>query len=389
MDAKSPKHEKDRPSKAAFKQQRLATWQPVLSPMYVVGCFIAIAAAFIPIGAAVLIATGNIVEVEVPYSDPVCTWGSSPKMVETFPVNNNTYKVALGCTKTITFTVPRKIEKPVYMYYKLSNFYQNYRRYLNSKSDMQIRGESLPKGDIESLCGPRTTTGDTKDEYTQQKGVFVEYMYNPCGMQPWAMFNDSATLYSVNAAGVSTLICDTALFSKLNNSALPNTKMNCEKVGISWESDRDGKYKEPEAEPKIPAKKPDDIIDAVTYNGIKDSQDYYVRNGYYNGEAGHKIPNTMDEDLMVWMRTASLPTFRKLWRKINIDLDVGVYKLVISDRYDISAFSGQKYVLLTSPSWIGGKNEFLGVAYIAIGALCFVFGVAFFAKHKYEGGRAT
>ena len=37
----------------------------------------------------------------------------------------------------------------------------------------------------------------------------------------------------------------------------------------------------------------------------------------------------LNEDLIVWMRTAAFPNFRKLYRKINQTLEKGTYKLTI------------------------------------------------------------
>jgi hypothetical protein len=36
-----------------------------------------------------------------------------------------------------------------------------------------------------------------------------------------------------------------------------------------------------------------------------------------------------DEDFVVWMRTAGLPTFKKLHRIINTDLQPGTYRVSI------------------------------------------------------------
>lgn len=38
----------------------------------------------------------------------------------------------------INITVPERMEPPIYMYYKLTNFYQNHRRYVKSRSDVQL-----------------------------------------------------------------------------------------------------------------------------------------------------------------------------------------------------------------------------------------------------------
>ena len=52
------------------------------------------------------------------------------------------------------------------------------------------------------------------------------------------------------------------------------------------------------------------------------------------------------EHFIVWMRTAGLPTFRKLWGKIDGPLNPGQYQLVISNNYNTSKFEGKKSFVL-------------------------------------------
>lgn len=84
------------------------------------------------------------------------------------------------------------------------------------------------------------------------------------------------------------------------------------------------------------------------------------------------------EDLIVWMRTAALSTFRKLYGKIETDLEANdELLLVIENNYNTYSFNGKKTLVLSTATWIGGKNDFLGLAYIFIGGLSLFFAVCF------------
>ena len=48
--------------------------------------------------------------------------------------------------------------------------------------------------------------------------------------------------------------------------------------------------------------------------------------------------------------------------------------------YDVSAFSGEKWVVISTSSWLGGKNDFLGWAYVAVGGLSFLLALFFLIK---------
>lgn len=52
-----------------------------------------------------------------------------------------------------------------------------------------------------------------------------------------------------------------------------------------------------------------------------------------------------NEHLMVWMRTAALPSFRKLWGRLEADVPAGTrLSLQILNRYNTYRFGGRKKV---------------------------------------------
>jgi hypothetical protein len=84
----------------------------------------------------------------------------------------------------------------------------------------------------------------------------------------------------------------------------------------------------------------------------------------------------------VWMRPAALPIFRKLYGWIGEDLQENDNITVnLLNNYNTYTFDGTKKVVLSTTSFLGGKNSFLGIAYLSVGGLCFFLAMVFLLMH--------
>jgi hypothetical protein len=93
------------------------------------------------------------------------------------------------------------------------------------------------------------------------------------------------------------------------------------------------------------------------------------------------------------MRTAPLSSFRKLWGRIEEDISATTTYTVYFNNsnlsrvrsgkliaYDVRRFGGEKYLVLSTASYFGGKNEFLGILYLFTGCVSMVLALVFLSR---------
>uniref|UniRef100_A0A7R9U6E4 Cell cycle control protein 50A n=1 Tax=Pinguiococcus pyrenoidosus TaxID=172671 RepID=A0A7R9U6E4_9STRA len=360
-----------RPDDTDFKQQRLKAWQPILTPRWVIGTFLVVGIIFVPVGVVLKNLSDEVVEFKCQYDGEGAGNSSSCTIEPSCKISTEQLE-ALGDTAPdpcyITIDVDEKMEADVFVYYELHNFYQNHRRYVKSREDAQLRGEVFTSESDLQDCLPLVEKGDT--------------VLSPCGLIANSLFNDVITL--------------------------TNSDVEMREDDISWQSDRDAKFDQPDdfiserlrntsASDKAQAcieqlesDVPDSQVSSIGFT-VFEGEDwcFFYRNEdqiTYLYEIYPEVINPVEgvnnEHFIVWMRTAGLPQFRKLYGRIEEDIPKGTQlRFQIVPRFIVEEFDGKKFIVVSTTTWFGGRNPFLGIAYIVVGSICLFLSLVFFVKH--------
>ncbi|KAH3666996.1 hypothetical protein WICMUC_005343 [Wickerhamomyces mucosus] len=331
----------------AFRQQRLKSWQPILTPKSVLPLLFLTTIIFTPLGIALLFTTYQVQDLVIDYSQCLQLADTdfadipSKYVSKHFKSSSSKPQWRLVDSSSITddstsfcqiqFEVPNDIKAPLYLFYKLTNFYQNHREYVNSFDYNQLQGVAVKPEDLSSDCSPLKTNSEGK-------------AYYPCGLISNSLFND--TFYT----------------PELSNGT--DSQITFTNAEISWSVDR-SKYKKTKYDPSKIVPPP---------NWAKK---------YPDGYSSTNLPDISTwYEFQVWMRTAGLPEFMKLALKSeNGTLAKGTYYINIESNFPVSIFGGTKSIVLTTSNAVGGRNVSLGVAYLIVAGLSITFGIIFLIKY--------
>lgn len=368
----------------------MKAWQPILTPKTVLPLLFGVGIIFAPIGGLLLYASAKVQELSIDYSHcnataPACNaqgtnFDPIPTSAVSYSFRNEvsaddaptwcreTQYISYGGTTNVTtpvcrmqFHVPDVLSPPVLLYYRLTNFYQNHRRYVKSFDMQQLNGEYRSASDIDgSDCDPLQLGEDGKPYY-------------PCGLIANSLFND--TIFpplALNWPGESG-----------------NYTYDMKNTSIAWDSDKE-LYKTV-------------TTDVYPYGSVVPPMYWREKYPVYNETFPYPDLHT-DEAFQVWMRTAGLPTFSKLARRNDTRaMEIGRYQVDVYDcewmdiekkeeveckaltwhvaDFPVNSYDGTKSILLSTRTIMGGKNPFLGIAYVVVGGLCIVLGALFTATH--------
>ncbi|XP_053420593.1 cell cycle control protein 50C-like [Nycticebus coucang] len=319
------------PDNTALKQQELPAHRLHFSARTVLSIFFATGVFCFGMGIILIVSAKSAQEIEINYTK-ICA--DCAKMRE------NAFNFDKECTCSIPFRLIKNMKGDVYMYYKLYGFYQNLYRYVHSRSNIQMVGKNVK---AVQDCGPF--------KMTHNMTPIV-----PCGAIANSIFNDTIIL-------------------SYSPSSPIHIQVPLLKSGLTWWTDKYVKFQNPVSTNLAnyfkgtakPPNWPKPIYEL-------DEQDW-GNNGFLN------------DDFIVWMRTAAFPTFKKLYRRLNRTqqftegLPAGNYSFNITYNFPVTRFKGEKSVVLCTLTWNGGSSLFLGLAYTVTGAVTWLATFAMMAIH--------
>jgi hypothetical protein len=227
--------------------------------------FIITGVVFLVLG-GVLLHYSNIVQEQIiDYTLCTSNTGSNTCADQIDNTKNSSFSNS-NCQCTIYFYLSSTFQKPVYVYYGLKNFYQNHRRYVNSRDDNQLLGNIVTPSTYNTNCEPYGTENNKT------------IVYAPCGAIANSLFNDTFTL----------------TYNSVDNSS--STLVPITNDNIAWTSDTNVKF--------------------GNFNGwnqtLPPKNWLFLQNQSVASIGGYK-----NQDFIVWMRTAALPNFRKLKGRVD------------------------------------------------------------------------
>ncbi|CAK6441596.1 unnamed protein product [Pipistrellus nathusii] len=319
------------PDNTALKQQRLPAYRLQLSASKVLSGFFATGAFCLGMGIILLLSAKSIKEVEINYTN-ICA--SCAKLRE------NAINFDKECSCSIPFYLPEIMQGNVYMYYKLYGFHQNLYHYILSRSNTQLMGKNIK--DVEKCGSFQKTSNGTP--------------ICPCGAIANSMFNDTIILlYNLN----SSIYIKVPMLSR----------------GITWWTDKYIKFQNPKS------------IDLPSAFEGTAKPPYWRKPIYELDEDDPENSGFVNEDFIVWMRTAAFPTFKKLYRRLHRiqyfteGLPAGNYSFNIAYNFPVTRFQGEKSVVLSTLTWSGGSSLFLGLVYTVTGAVTWLASFSMMAIH--------
>eukprot|EP00927_Polykrikos_kofoidii_P061614 TRINITY_DN56448_c0_g1_i1.p1 TRINITY_DN56448_c0_g1~~TRINITY_DN56448_c0_g1_i1.p1 ORF type:complete len:373 (-),score=47.68 TRINITY_DN56448_c0_g1_i1:42-1160(-) len=299
------------------------------------------------------------------------------------------------------FDIDEEVKPPIYIYYQLTDFYQNHRNFVKSVDYAQLQTPDpvvFSKSELSS-CEPWISDDNDRIHY-------------PCGLAARSVFNDSfmiavklADSDTYNPLRIETsfeeMFTETSDFRNVDPERKANGRQQNQEALDMWLLKRFPpvscvQTNLSDTKPWVPATvalRADGNPDCSGYT-TADPRCHFERQGEpFECKGDYRISRTRHWGIQsghfnVWMNIAGLPQFRKLWGKIDTPLPAkSRLKVFVQNIFPTESFGGRKSFVLATRTSLGGRNDFVGYAYLVVGAAFALFGASSLFSHIWGTSR--
>jgi LEM3 (ligand-effect modulator 3) family / CDC50 family len=97
------------------------------------------------------------------------------------------------------------------------------------------------------------------------------------------------------------------------------------------------------------------------------------------------LEGVKNEHFIVWMRVATMPTFRKFYGYLEQPIAAGTtFNFEVQANYDVNRFEGTKSLIVSTNTMFGGKNSYFGPIFYWSGYVCLIVGCFFVWKQGFR-----
>lgn len=353
-----------RPVDSKYWQQRLTSWDPVMTPCYVILMLVMAGMIFLPVGLSILYSANSLYSETVPY-----TYSGTP---------------GNPATQQITFTLATDTESELNLFYEITRYHQNNIKYSTSVSWEQMQGNSVELSVLETKCGDGQAT--LAEGSTTENPIIL----NPCGLIAKSFFMDSFTLTGSQPSEAEmsfdqiTGPLDTNLFKQPQGFQKQQvTATECpSQAGTGSYNYYDANADDCTTE-KLPSgcKCMEDGDQQWLFYYPDDATTEYLYESY--PDLISPLEGVTDAHFMNWMNIAALPKFRKLYGVIQGSFQKGQqFTFTVTNAWEPPKGS-TKSLILTASGTLGIKNPGLGLTYIVSGSIMLFAALVFFVKHEF------
>lgn len=200
-----------------FRQQRLPAWQPIMTATSVIPTFVIVSICLVVIGAGFLLMSNYVKVFELDYTFCMPLYGtrSCAQILHDWRERFNASWPPPECVCWYKFRLEETFTANVYLYYGLTNYYQNHLHYTRSKDMDQFKGYATADEECKPFQYRKVWVAGPRGQPQLVSRPIV-----PCGTIANSLHNDTYSLHLRN-----------------DSWSVPIVRVPLYRTGIAWPVD--------------------------------------------------------------------------------------------------------------------------------------------------------